>query len=118
MKISTQTYLHRSIKGIVVFTFLLLSFTTSAFAIDLKTALSKGLAGEVDSGYLAIPPGASGEARPLVSSVNSERRAAYVSLGQKNGVTTEIAGKATFEKRYPGFPPGTWVQIQGRWTQK
>jgi len=118
MNISINTCLHRSFKGIVLVTFLLLSVTTNAFAIDLKTALSKGVAGEVDSGYLAIPPGASGEAQSLVTTVNSERRTAYVSLGKKNEVTAEIAGKATFEKRYPGFPPGTWVKIQGRLTQK
>lgn len=118
MKISTFTSAHRCLKTVVLFLALLLSFSPGLLAIDLQTALSKGLAGEVDSGYLAIPPGATNEAQPLVSSVNTQRRAAYASLAKKNGVTPEIAGKATFEKRYPQFPAGTWVKIQGRWMQK
>ncbi|MCG8345578.1 MAG: YdbL family protein, partial [Chlorobiales bacterium] len=54
----------------------------------------------------------------LVSSVNTQRRTAYASLAEKNGVSPEIAGQATFEKRYPQFPVGTWVKIQERWMQK
>ncbi len=97
---------------------LTLSLNAEAFALDLQTALSKGLAGEVDTGYLGIPPGAGNEAQSFVNSVNTERRAAYNSLAEKNGVTPEIAGQATFEKRYPSLPVGTWVNIQGRWMQK
>jgi len=118
MNAATMNHTRRACRGIVLFAALLLSFTGSALAIDLDSALKKGLAGEVDNGYLAAPPGASGEAAGLISTVNNERRSAYRQLAQKNGVTPEIAGKATFEKRYPGFPPGTWVRIQGRWSQK
>ncbi|WP_287373458.1 YdbL family protein [Prosthecochloris sp.] len=118
MKTSTFIPASRSLKTFVLFIALLLSFSPGLFAIDLQTALSKGLAGEVDNGYLAIPPGATKEAQPLVSSVNNQRRTAYASLAKKNGVSPEIAGQATFEKRYPEFPAGTWVKIQGRWMQK
>lgn len=118
MKNSTFTFAPRYLKSFILFATLMLSLHPALFAIDLQTALSKGLAGEVDSGYLAIPPGASNEAQPLVNSVNNQRRSAYASLAQKNGVTPEVAGQATFEKRYPQFPPGTWVKIQGRWMQK
>ncbi len=118
MKIPTLTFATRCMKSIALFAIILLSFHPALLAIDLQTALSKGLAGEVDNGYLAIPPGSSNEAQSLVSSVNNQRRSAYASLAQKNGVTPEIAGQATFEKRYPQFPSGTWVKIQGRWMQK
>ncbi|WP_294343727.1 YdbL family protein [Prosthecochloris sp.] len=118
MKTTTSIPASRSLKTFVLFVTLLLSFSPGLFAIDLQSALSRGLAGEVDNGYLAIPPGATNEAQPLVKSVNNQRRAAYASLATKNGVTPEIAGQVTFEKRYPEFPVGTWVKIQGRWTQK
>lgn len=118
MKFSTSTSARRFFKNCALFITLMLSFTPGLLAIDLETALSKGLAGEVDSGYLAIPPGATKEAQPLVNSVNGERRTVYSSLAKKNGVSPEIAGKAMFEKRYPEFPAGTWVKIQGRWMQK
>lgn len=92
--------------------------TMSAFAIDLETARSKGLVGEVDNGYIAIPPGAGTDAQPLVGTVNQERRAAYADIAAKNGISVEVAGQRTFEKRYPGFPTGTWVQLQGKWSRK
>ena len=97
---------------------LLLATTHAAFGLDLATARSRGLVGEVDTGYLAIPPGATLEAKELVESVNKERHAAYVSLAAKNGVTAEVSGQLTFEKRYPSFPAGTWVKIQGKWIKK
>jgi uncharacterized protein len=97
---------------------LLMASTAAAFAIDLETARSKGLVGEVDNGYIAIPPGAGAEAQPLVGTVNQERRAAYAGIATKNGISVEVAGQRTFEKRFPGFPAGTWVQIQGKWSRK
>ena len=105
--------------GFSLFLLLMLSLMAApAFALDLDTALSKGLAGEVDDGYLAVPPGASNEAQGLIGSVNQKRKAAYAEIATKNGVTTEVAGKVTFEKRYPGFPAGTWVRMQGVWARK
>jgi hypothetical protein len=90
----------------------------AAFALDLETARSKGLIGEVDNGYIAIPPGVGDEAKQLVGGVNQERKAAYTDIATKNGITIEAAGLRTFEKRYPGFPAGTWVQMQGKWSKK
>jgi hypothetical protein len=97
---------------------LLMATTVSAFALDLETARSSGLIGEVDSGYIAIPPGAGAEAQPLVGTVNQERRAAYAEIAAKNGISIDLAGQRTFEKRYPAFPVGTWVRIQGKWSRK
>ncbi|NTW10241.1 MAG: YdbL family protein [Chlorobiaceae bacterium] len=108
----------RFLRGSTLLIAFLISCSQAVLALDLATARSKGLVGEIDSGYLAIPPGASGEAKPLVDTINSERRMAYASLAAKNGVTMEISGQLTFEKRYPAFPAGTWVQIQGKWLRK
>ncbi|NTU92251.1 MAG: YdbL family protein [Chlorobiaceae bacterium] len=94
------------------------SSTAAAFALDLETARAKGLVGEVDNGYIAIPPGAGNDAQALIGTVNQERRAAYSDIATKNGITVDVAGKRTFEKRYPGFPAGTWVQMQGKWSKK
>ncbi len=118
MNISFSDCVLTRLKALALIFTILLFCSPALFATDLQTALSKGLAGEVDNGFLEIPPGATDEAQTLVSSVNTERRAVYSSLAQKNGVTPEIAGQATFEKRYPQFPAGTWVKIRGRWTQK
>jgi uncharacterized protein YdbL (DUF1318 family) len=118
MNIANLNNFLRFLSGSMLFVALLTSFTTSVLALDLATARSQGLVGEVDSGYIAIPPGASEEAKSLVTAINKERRAAYASLAVKNGVTIEVSGQLTFEKRYPSFPAGTWVQIQGKWLRK
>jgi len=102
---------------LIIFT-LLAASVTSAYSLDLETARSKGLAGEVDDGYIAIPPGAGTEAQELVKTVNQERNAVYSDIAQKNGISVEATGQRTFEKRYPGFPAGTWVKMKGAWSQK
>lgn len=106
------------IRTFAVLLALLAASTTAAFSLDLETARSGGLVGEVDSGFIAIPPGAGAEAQTLVATVNQERRAAYTEIASKNSISIEVAGQRTFEKRFPGFPAGTWVQIQGKWSKK
>lgn len=118
MTTSKNTFTVHSLKMLLLLMTMLFCFSPNLLALDLDTALSKGLAGEVDNGYLEIPPGAGNEAGSLVNSVNTKRRAAYAEIAKKNGVTPEVAGQATFEKRYPGFPAQTWVKIQDRWMQK
>lgn len=97
---------------------LLVTTLTTAFALDLETARAKGLIGEVDNGYIAIPPGAGIEARELVTTVNQQRKSVYTDIAAKNGITIEATGQRTFEKRYPEFPAGTWVQMKGTWLKK
>jgi hypothetical protein len=105
-------------KTFVLFLTLFAASAASAFALDLETARAKGLIGEVDDGYIAIPPGKGAEAQQLVETVNQERRAVYIDIAKKNGISVEVTGQRTFEKRYPAFPAGTWVKIKGTWSQK
>ena len=105
-------------KTFVLFIALLLATTASAFALDLQTALTKGLVGEVDNGYIAIPPKAGSDATGLVDEVNQQRHNVYAQIAKKNGISIEVIGQRTFQKRYPNFPTGTWVKIKGEWSQK
>lgn len=105
-------------KTFVLFLTLLFASTASALALDLDTALKQGLAGEVDNGYIAIPPNAGSEAAQLVDSVNKQRLEVYKGIAEKNGISVEATGQLTFQKRYPNFPAGTWVKIKGAWSQK
>lgn len=103
----------------VLFIAMLTLSAATAFAIDLETAKAKGLIGEVDNGYIAIPPGvASTEVQQLVSTVNQQRKTVYTEIAAKNGITLEATGQRTFEKRYPDMPAGTWVQMKGAWSKK
>ncbi len=105
-------------RTIAIVAALLAVVTTTAFSIDLESARARGLVGEVDNGYLAIPPGAGAEGQQLVGSVNKERQAAYTDIAAKNGISVVAAGERTFEKRLPGFPAGTWIQVHGKWSKK
>ncbi|MBN1928874.1 MAG: YdbL family protein [Chlorobiaceae bacterium] len=102
-----------------VFLFALMAASVAPlFALDLDTARAKGLIGEVDDGYIAIPPEAGNEAAALVDEVNVQRRAVYIQIAEKNGISVEATGQRTFEKRYPDFPTGTWVKMKGTWLKK
>ncbi|MCX6178341.1 MAG: YdbL family protein [Chlorobiales bacterium] len=97
---------------------LLMGIAAPAFALDLETARSTGLAGEVDNGLLSVPPGAPGEAQPLISTINNSRRAEYAKVAAKNNLALDVVGGMMFQKIYARLPAGTWVQIQGKWTKK
>lgn len=97
---------------------LLALFSSPVFALDLDTARSTGLAGETDSGLLAIPPGAGSEAQPLIDRINTQREAEYQRISGQNNVSVEDVGKLMFQKIYATLPSGTWIRIQGNWSQK
>ncbi|MWV54311.1 YdbL family protein [Chlorobium phaeovibrioides] len=97
---------------------LVVAMTASASALDLDAARAKGLAGEVDNGLLAVPPGASNEAEPVIAAINNQRRAEYAKIAAQNNLGLQVVGTMMFQKIYPRLPAGTWVQIQGTWKQK
>ncbi|ANT65007.1 hypothetical protein Ptc2401_01234 [Prosthecochloris sp. CIB 2401] len=103
----------------LLFMFMLIGFSASAaMAMDIDTARQQGLAGETDSGYLAVPPNAAGDAMPIITTVNEQRRAEYTRIATRNGIAAEVVGTMMFEKIYPTLAPGTWVRINGSWSQK
>ncbi|KUL21285.1 YdbL family protein [Chlorobium limicola] len=93
-------------------------FAAPAFAIDLETARSQGLAGEVDNGLLAVPPGAGNDAQGLIAAINNQRRAEYAKIAAQNNLSLDVVGTMMFEKIYTRLPAGTWVQVKGQWKKK
>ncbi len=91
---------------------------STAFALDLDTARTNGLVGEVDNGLLAIPPGAPADAQDLIASINNVRRTEYAKVAALNNLTLEVVGTMMFPKIYGRCPSGTWVQVHGKWTKK
>jgi len=89
-----------------------------ALAIDLETARAKGLAGEVDNGLLAVPPGAATDAQSMIGTINNQRRAEYARIAAQNNLSLEVVGSMMFEKIYTRLPVGTWVQVKGQWKKK
>ncbi len=97
---------------------ILTGITAPLFALDLETARATGVAGEVDNGLLAQPPGASNDAKELITKINNERRAEYAKVAAANNVTLDAVGTMMSQKIYARLPAGTWVQIQGKWIKK
>ncbi len=87
-------------------------------ALDLETARATGVAGEVDNGLLAQPPGASNEGSELITKINNDRRAEYAKVAAANNLTLEAVGTMMSQKIYARLPAGTWVQVQGKWIKK
>jgi uncharacterized protein len=103
---------------VAIVTMLLVGIALPAFALDLETARSKGLAGEVDNGLLAIPPGATAEAQEMITTINNSRRAEYAKVAAKNNLTLDVVGSMMYQKIYSRLPAGTWIQVQGKWIKK
>ena len=103
---------------VAVIIMLLIASAAPAFALDLETARATGVAGEVDNGLLAAPPGAAGDAQGLISTINNSRRAEYASVAAKNNLSLDVVGGMMFQKIYSRLPAGTWVQVQGKWAKK
>ena len=91
---------------------------STVLALDLETARIDGLAGEVDNGLLAIPPGAPADAQELITSINNSRRAEYAKVAAQNNLTLEAVGTMMSQKIYTRLPAGIWVQVHGKWIKK
>ncbi|HWR00782.1 MAG TPA: YdbL family protein [Chlorobaculum sp.] len=105
-------------QSIAVVALMASSIAVPAYAIDLKSARAKGNVGEVDNGYLAVPPGAGPEGQELVVTINAQRKAEYANVAAENKITPDAVGRMMFEKIYLRLPSGTWVQMQGKWMKK
>ncbi len=80
---------------------------SSVWAIDLESAKSQGLVGELQNGYLAPIDGqASTEINNLVSNINTKRKAEYNKIAEASGTTViaveALAGKKAIEKTVAG----------------
>ena len=90
---------------------------TPAFALDLGEAKSKGLVGETSKGYIAaVKP--SGEVNALVKDINSQRKAHYQKIAQKNKISLEAVEVRAGQKAISKTPSGQLVNSGGGWQTK
>ena len=98
-----------------------LFFSSIAFAIGLDEAKQKGLIGEKDNGYLGLvtlQENAQKEAKILVDDINAKRKAVYIELAAKNGITLQQLEKLAAAKAYEKTSAGHFLWIDGSWTKK
>jgi uncharacterized protein len=78
---------------------------SSAYALDLHTARSTGLVGELPTGYIkALKP--SPEVDALVEEVNAKRRAEYTRISKQNGQSVEVVGALAAPQIAKGIAAG------------
>ncbi len=98
--------------------FCLLLIAQPVFAIDLQTAKSQGLVGELSSGYLAAVETPSADVKALITDINAKRKVKYQEIAARNNITLkdveQMAGKKAIEKS----KPGSFVKDGGSWQKK
>ena len=94
-----------------------LLFSSLVFAIGLDEAKQKGLVGEKDNGYLGIVV-AQSDVQSLVNDINAKRKAVYVKLAAKNGITVQQVEKLAAQKAYEKTDSGLYLWINGKWVKK
>jgi uncharacterized protein YdbL (DUF1318 family) len=118
-------------KNIIVKTMIIVSFIFSsvAFAIGLDEVKDKGLVGEKDNGYLGmvvLEKNTQNDARKdiqketqmLVDDINEKRKAVYIELAVKNGITLQQLEKLAASKTYEKTSSGHYLWMNGQWTKK
>jgi uncharacterized protein YdbL (DUF1318 family) len=96
-------------------------FSSLAFAIGLDDAKQKGLVGERNNGYLGmvtVQNDAQREVQSLIDDINAKRKAVYVKLAAKNGITVQQVEKLAAEKSYKKTSSGHYLWINGKWAKK
>lgn len=92
-------------------------FALSAHAMTLEQAKDQHFVGETSSGYLELKVD-NNEAKQLIMEVNAKRKAKYLSLAKKNGISLNqveaLAGAKAIEKTQKGH----MVKVDGQWQEK
>ncbi len=95
----------------------LLFFGSSAYAMTLQEAKAAGLLGEQSDGYVGVVS-ATPEANQIAASVNTQRRAEYQVIANRNGTSLNavetLAGQTAIKKT----PGGQYVNTGGGWQTK
>jgi uncharacterized protein YdbL (DUF1318 family) len=101
-------------KSIIIVSFL---FSSVVFAIGLDEAKQKGLVGEKDNGYLGVVL-ANQDAQDLIDDINAKRKAVYIELAEKNGITLQQVEKLAAKKAYDKTNSGHYLWMNGQWAKK
>lgn len=94
-------------------------FAMPVSAASLAEAKAAGQVGELMNGYLGlVDPGAPGDVKAMVNSINAQRRAEYQRIANKNGVPVDEVAKMTAQKVINQTPSGQYVQTPSGWQRR
>jgi uncharacterized protein YdbL (DUF1318 family) len=94
-----------------------LFFSSIVFAIGLDEAKENGLVGEKDNGYLGLVVNQK-DAQILIDDINSKRKAVYIELAAKNGITLQQVETLAAKKAYDKTSTGHYLWVSGEWVKK
>lgn len=94
-----------------------LFFSSIVFAINLDEAKNKGLVGEKDNGYLGLVVNQK-DVQILIAEINAKRKAVYMELATKNGITLQQVEKLAAKKAYDKTSSGHYLWVNGKWVKK
>ena len=98
-----------------------LFFSSVVFAISLDEAKDQGLVGEKDNGYLGLvvmQQHTPNQTQSLIDDINNKRKAVYVELAEKNGITLQQVEKLAAKKAYDKTSVGHYLWHNGEWVKK
>jgi len=93
------------------------ALAASAHALELGDAKSRGLVGETNTGYIAALK-SSPEVDALVADINSQRRAHYQQIADKNGISLRAVEARAGLKAIEKTPEGEFVNTGAGWQKK
>lgn len=96
---------------------LLLAISFPSWALDLGQAKADGLVGETNSGYIAAVQ-SSAEVDALVQEINTQRKAHYQKIADKNDITLQAVEARAGLKAIEKTPPGEYVNTGAGWQKK
>ena len=106
------------IRKLLLILSVILTVASPAFALDLKTAKSQGLVGEISTGYLGVVK-SSPAVEALVKDINSKRKAEYQRIAKKNGTALTAVEKLAGQKAINKTAPGNYIKLpSGSWQKK
>jgi uncharacterized protein YdbL (DUF1318 family) len=96
---------------------LLLALALPASALDLAEAKSRGLVGETVTGYIAAVQ-ASPDVDALVRDINQRRKAQYMKIAERNGISLEAVEVRAGQKALQKTPAGEFVNRGSGWEKQ
>jgi uncharacterized protein YdbL (DUF1318 family) len=96
----------------------LLLIAQPAFSIDLQTAKSQGLVGELPNGYLEAVKSPSADVKALIKTVNEKRKEKYKEIATRNNTSLKAVEELAAKKAMEKSKAGSYIKVGGKWQKK
>ena len=97
-----------------------IGWVSVSFALTLQEAKSKGLLGEMPTGYLGVVnPPASPPVKALMNEINRKRKSKYEEIARRNATSLPSVEALAAQTAIKKTKPGQYIQLpSGEWRKK